>query len=206
MIENCLAKFLAATMIGSVLGIILATVSLVGQAHNRERFEQLRQEMATSEVIEYLPEEPELVVTEESEEVNPNDLMEEEIAEAIQEDLQFSDDILIARQVQSEAGGEPLVGMVAVAVTILNRSDSYGMSITDVIYGAYCGPADFASEEAIEAVRIARANRDLFPRNMMYFRTGTYHTFEHAEDYMIIGNHYFSLNDKYDRVTGKPIE
>ena len=201
-----IAKLISICLAGAILGIILATVSLIGQARNRERFEELRQEMLTSETIIYPPEEPELTSTDELEEPDFNQLMEEEIQEAVLEDSQFGDDMLIARAVEAEAGGEPLVGKVAVAATLLNRSDSYHISIPEVIDVAYCPPAAFASEEAIEAVRIAREYRDLFPRNMMYFRTGTYHDFEHSEDYMIIGNHYFSLNDKYDRITGEPVE
>lgn len=159
--------------------------------------------MTTDSHITYNEEVVEIPVLEE--EIDHNALREEEIAQAIEEDAIVAEDFLVARAVQAEAGGEALVGMVAVATTIFNRAESYNMGMEEVLSVGYCNPAPYASAEAMEAVRIARENRDLFPRNMMYFQTGGYHTFDHAEDYVVIGHHYFSLNDLYDRETGEKL-
>ena len=159
--------------------------------------------MTTDSHITYNEEMMEIPVLEE--EIDRNALIEEEVAQAIEEDAIVAEDFLVARAVQAEAGGEALVGMVAVATTIFNRAESYDMDIVEVIKVGYCTPSTYASAEAMGAVRIARANRDLFPRNMMYFKTGGYHTFDHAEDYVVIGHHYFSLNDLYDRETGEKL-
>jgi hypothetical protein len=159
--------------------------------------------MTTDNHITYNEEVVEIPVLEE--EIDHNALMEEEVAQAIEEDYNLEEDFRMARGVQAEAGGEALVGMVAVATTMLNRADSYNMSMEEVLSVGYCNPAPYASAEAMEAVRIARANRDLFPRNMMYFSTECYHTFDHAEDYVVIGHHWFSLNDLYDRETGEKL-
>ena len=104
---------------------------------------------------------------------------------------------LIARVVYSESNNQEMIGKVAVASVILNRAESRNMSVSAVIYEAnqfadpWEGPLN---TECTEAVRIARAERDLFPRNMIYFRAGDYHK-KYGKPYMQIGGHYFSTEE-----------
>ena len=96
----------------------------------------------------------------------------------------------------AEAGNQPMVGKVAVATTILNRSEIWGKSIYSVVTQKnqyaypYKGKVD---DECYEAVDIAIKNRNLFSRKMLYFRTGHYHSF--GSPYIQIGDHYFSLEE-----------
>jgi spore germination cell wall hydrolase CwlJ-like protein len=105
---------------------------------------------------------------------------------------------LLLRVCMSEAGGkygEPLEGKVAVVETILNRCDMYGMTITEVIYerNQYSTANNGQPDETVQqAVDIALSG-DMYPDNMIYFRTGKYHSF--ATPYKKIGSHYFSLKE-----------
>lgn len=105
----------------------------------------------------------------------------------------ISDDEWIAKVVMAEAGFEPFVGQVAVATTILNRADMWDMTVYQVITqpNQYASPAYIVNEECYKAVEFARENRDLFPADMLYFRTTHYHKF--GEPYCVIGSHYFSV-------------
>lgn len=99
---------------------------------------------------------------------------------------------LIARLVMSEAGYEPYMGKVAVAMTVLNRCDYYGESTETIVYAPnqyYVGNLT-PTEECFSAVAFAIEHREVFPSDMMYFRTSHYHGF--GCPYTIIGNHYFS--------------
>lgn len=100
----------------------------------------------------------------------------------------------IAEAVMGESGGEPLIGKVAVAMTILNRMDYYNQSVYQALeaYNAYPYHG-VVIEECYRAVEIAINNRDLFPADMMYFRAGGYHDF--GVPYVQIGNHYFSTKE-----------
>jgi hypothetical protein len=105
----------------------------------------------------------------------------------------MTDDDIIAAVVMSEAGNQDLLGKTAVAATVLNRADYFGLTIEEVVSaeGAYSWPYYGAiTSDCYRAVEIARENRDLFPETMMYFKTMSYHTF--ADDYNKIGDHYFS--------------
>lgn len=103
---------------------------------------------------------------------------------------------LLLRVCMSECGGmygESLEGKVAVVETVLNRVDlGYG-TIEEVIteknqYSTVDnGDPD---ETVVEAVNMALIG-DMYPDNMIYFRTENYHTF--GTPYKKIGNHYFSL-------------
>lgn len=104
------------------------------------------------------------------------------------------EDDLIARVVMAEAGSEPFVGKVAVARVILNRAEIFDQTIEEVIYAKnqFAAPSKgIIVSECYDAVAFAREHPELFPDNMIYFRTEKYHSF--AEDYTPIGNHYFSL-------------
>ena len=110
------------------------------------------------------------------------------------------DRLLIAKVVQAEAGNQPFVGMVAVASTILNRAELRDMTIAEVVYekNQYASPwVGTIENDVMDAVDFAKENRDLFPRNMIYFRTNHYHTMKNAEDYTQIGDHFFSLDSRY---------
>ena len=100
---------------------------------------------------------------------------------------------LIERVVMGEAGTEPYIGQVAVAATILNRCEAWGKTTEEVIYQKnqyYTGYSGEISESVKKAVAEAVSNRELFPADMYYFRTGHYHTF--GTPYTVIGAHYFS--------------
>ena len=103
----------------------------------------------------------------------------------------YSDDELIAMVVHAEAGGEKLIGRVAVAAVVLNRCDYYGLTVESVVYAKnQFAISDSYTDEDLRAVEIAQKVRDLFPEDMMYFRNKHYHSF--GKPYMQIGNHYFS--------------
>ena len=109
----------------------------------------------------------------------------------------ISDDELMAKVVMAEAGCEPLIGKVAVAATILNRADKWDMTIYEVLTQPhqYASPAYIVDEECYKAVELARENRDLFPEDMLWFRTKHYHTF--GEPYTVIGSHWFSTEEEH---------
>ena len=103
---------------------------------------------------------------------------------------------LLLRVCMSECGGkygEPLEGKIAVVETILNRSEIYGKTIEEVIYEPYqysLSDNGYPDETVEQAVDIALRD-NIYPDDMIYFRTGNYHSF--GEPYQQIGNHYFSL-------------
>lgn len=104
-----------------------------------------------------------------------------------------TDDDLIAAVVMAEAGSEDLFGKVLVALTILNRCDYYEMTVEQVVSAKnqYAYPYyGVVTHECYRAVEIARANRDLAPETLMWFRTGNYHDF--GTPWEKWGNHYFS--------------
>ena len=105
---------------------------------------------------------------------------------------------LLLRVCMSECGGkygEPLEGKIAVVETILNRSEIYGKSIEEVIYEPYQyslannGEPDETVEQAVDIA----LRENIYPDDMIYFRTANYHTF--GKPYQKIGNHYFSLKE-----------
>ena len=105
---------------------------------------------------------------------------------------------LLLRVCMSECGGEcgePLDGKIAVVETILNRSEIYGKSIDEVVYEPYQystsdnGEPDETVEQAVDIA----LRENIYPDDMIYFRTGNYHSF--GEPYQQIGNHYFSLKE-----------
>ena len=101
---------------------------------------------------------------------------------------------LLVRVCMSETGGadgEPMEGKIAVVETILNRVDlGYG-SISKVVKDAYSthnnGQPDDSCRQAVDTA----LSGNMYPDNMLYFRTGHYHNF--GTPYKKIGNHYFSL-------------
>lgn len=106
----------------------------------------------------------------------------------------MTDDDIIAAVVMGEAGNQDLLGKTAVAATVLNRADYFGLTVEEVVSaeGAYNAWPYYGliSSDCYRAVEIARENRDLFPETMMYFKTKSYHSF--GEPYEQIGDHYFS--------------
>ena len=115
--------------------------------------------------------------------------------EIVEPDVPIKSDIqVIAEAVMGESGSEPLIGKVAVAATILNRMEYYNQTVYQALeaYDAY-PYYGVVSSECYRAVEIAMENRDLFPKDMMYFRTKHYHNF--GIPYVQIGNHYFSTKE-----------
>ena len=111
--------------------------------------------------------------------------------------VHLTDDDIIAAIVMSESGNQDMLGKVAVATTVLNRADYFGLTIEQVANAknAYSYPYyGVITSDCYRAVEIARENRDLFPATMMWFKTKDYHTF--AEPYEKIGDHYFSYLEK----------
>ncbi len=107
--------------------------------------------------------------------------------------VHLTDDDIIAMVVMSEAGNQDMLGKVAVATTVLNRADYYGMTVEQVVSAPnqYSYPYNgIITADCYRAVEIARVCRDLFPSTMMWFRTGSYHNI--GEPYNPIGDHYFS--------------
>ena len=105
---------------------------------------------------------------------------------------------LLLRVCMSECGGkygEPIEGKIAVVETILNRCEIYGKSIEEVVYEPYQystsdnGEPDETVEQAVDIA----LREDIYPDDMIYFRTSNYHTF--GKPYQKIGNHYFSLKE-----------
>lgn len=106
----------------------------------------------------------------------------------------MTDDDIIAAVVMGEAGNQDLLGKTAVAATVLNRADYFGLTVEEVVTadGAYNAYPYYGiiTSDCYRAVEIARENRDLFPSTMMYFKTKSYHSF--GEPYEQIGDHFFS--------------
>lgn len=122
-------------------------------------------------------------------------------------DFLWSDDrLLIAKVVQAEAGNETFVGMVAVASTILNRAELREMTIEEVVYekNQYATPwIGTIDTQVFDAVDFAFENRDLFPKNMFFFRTTYYHRMPFADEYVQIGRHFFSTDNRYEQEVKK---
>ena len=130
------------------------------------------------------------------------EVIEEPVEEVIEEKpepvVHLTDDDIIAAVVMGEAGNQDLLGKTAVAATILNRADYFGLTIEQVVnadnaYNAY-PYTGVVTADCYRAVEIARENRDLFPTTMMFFKTKDYHSF--GEHYNKIGDHYFSCLDE----------
>ena len=105
---------------------------------------------------------------------------------------------LLLRVCMSECGGrygEPLDGKIAVVETILNRCDIYGKTIEEVVYQPhqYSMANNGEPDETVEQAVDIALRENIYPDDMIYFRTGNYHSF--GEPYQKIGNHYFSLKE-----------
>lgn len=106
-----------------------------------------------------------------------------------------TEEYLIASVVMAEAEGEEMVGKVAVASVILNRCELWNKSVSEVINE----PNQFAkgkepNADCLRSVEIAKETRDLYPKNMVFFRSAHYHTF--GNPFLVIGGHYFSLESE----------
>ena len=158
-----------------VLAIVLITLPVKAVETKTE------ESAAVSLAVPIEAPEPELVILESEEE----EIIEETI----------SDRDILAMVVMAEAGGEKFIGKVAVAATVLNRSCQWGKTIESIVSeeGQYVYPYyGTVSAACYEAVDYAMENRDLFPKNMFYFRNTKYHDF--GEPYIQIGRHYFSTD------------
>lgn len=102
---------------------------------------------------------------------------------------------LLCRVVQSEASIEPIDCQIAVCETILNRlaMGGFGDSITEVVYKPYAYSTAWngePTESVMQAVTFA-LEKQTYPANMVYFRTGHFHKF--GAPYKQISRTYFSL-------------
>lgn len=112
----------------------------------------------------------------------------------------LTDDEIVARVVHQEAKGESLIGQVAVAITVYNRCDFYGKTVESVVfepdqfsYDPDVKPYDSCFRAVVIAKLIKDFAPDLFPKTMMWFAAGGYHTGEHCgKPFIQIGNHYFN--------------
>lgn len=141
---------------------------------------------------------------------NSEELYEEDIDESLntiqlrhvvvggpEADSFMTDRDYMAAVVMAEAGSEKFIGKVAVAEVILNRADLFDISIEAVVTAKnqftypYTGVITAACYEAVD---YALENRDLFPKNMIFFRNQHFHDI--GEPYIQIGNHYFSTTSE----------
>lgn len=160
-----------------IIGLMLAVTGL----HN------LKQYCESTVELPELVAEP--IVVEETEEIIEETVVVEEQAEP-----QIQDRDILAMVVMAEAGGEKFIGKVAVAAVVLNRASMWDMTIGEVatqenqfVY-PYYGTVSVACYEAVD---FAMQNRDMFPSNMVYFRSFKYHE-DLGEPYIQIGGHFFS--------------
>lgn len=107
--------------------------------------------------------------------------------------VHLTDDDIIAQIIMHEAGNQEMIGKVAVAMTVLNRCDYFGLNVEQVT-SAYAYPyLGEISPDCYRAIEIARNNRDLFPVDFMYFNADGYHGF--GQEYIQIQDHYFSTQE-----------
>ena len=107
--------------------------------------------------------------------------------------VHMTDDDIMAAVVMAEAGNQEMIGKVAVAITILNRCDFFDASVESIVSAPnqYSYPCTgVITEECYEAVRIAKENRNLFPKGMMWFLPSGFP--EYGHNYLKIQDHYFS--------------
>lgn len=127
-------------------------------------------------------------------EIQPVEITQEVIEEKEEAPaVHLTDEDIVAAVVMSEAGNQDLLGKVAVAAVILNRADYYDMTVEQVVNAPHQFSYPYTgivTHECYRAVEIAESNRDLFPEDMMWFRTGSYH--EIGMPYEKLGDHYFS--------------
>lgn len=162
-------KLALTILVAALIGATLAELQFMAW---QKRKEEDRQAMA-----EYVQSIQQPILYQREEEFGDHEVIYEDLI--VFADLSEADrDDLIAKTVEAEAGIEPFIGKVAVAATILNRMELRGMTAEQVIYerNQYATPKSEASEESRRAVEVAKANRDLFPKNMTLFRTDHYHT------------------------------
>ena len=139
--------------------------------------ESIIEEKITQEVIEEAVEE----------------VIEEVIEEKPEPVVHMTDDDIMAAVVMAESGNQEMIGKVAVAITILNRCDFYDATVESIVTAPsqYSYPyTGVITEDCYEAVRIARENRNLFPKGMMWFLPSGYPRYGHP--YLQIQGHYFS--------------
>ena len=105
----------------------------------------------------------------------------------------LSDEDIMAIVVMREAEGEELIGKIAVAATILNRCDYYGLTVESVVFSPNQYSFSFdtvPSEDCYKAVRIAKRERELFPETMMWFSNEGFPAY--GKPYLKIQDHYFN--------------
>lgn len=125
-------------------------------------------------------------------------IIQEATREQIEDEERQGGIELVAQLIRCEAGNQPYEGKVAVGCTVWNRVESrkYPNTVYEVIFsGAYDVAKDGefnhagweVTEEDYQAAREAYENR---PYDVIYFRTGYYHSY--GTPVCQIGDHYFS--------------
>lgn len=128
---------------------------------------------------------------------------EPEVEEApVQEEKEpiLSDEEIISRIVMAEAEGEPFLVKLAVASTVLNRCDMWGMTVESVATAKnqFAYPTSKKPNKDCElATALAMEHRNIFDSRMIWFRAGHYHK-DLGEPYFTCENTYFSI---YTEVT-----
>lgn len=179
-IDKSVDIFFAVTVL-FLIGMVIAFCAMV---QNVEAVPDLQPKPIVSEVKEVKDIKPILVT---------NPTAEEVIEEAMEEpvDITQTDEYLIASVVMAESKGEEMIGKVAVASAILNRCDFFGLEVKTIINAKdQFAKGETPNEDCFRAVEIAIENRDIFPKDMLFFRNEYYHDF--GKPYMQIGNHFFS--------------
>lgn len=111
-------------------------------------------------------------------------------------DNKIDDRELLARLLYTEARGESIECQRAVVSVVLNRVNTSGNTISEVIKAP--GQFDLGNkldnikplQTQYDVVDYVLANGITIPSDVIYFRSGHFHSF--AEDYKQIGNMYFS--------------
>lgn len=165
---------------GMAFGYCIATNQINQQRIKQEREQFLAKELDKTNEIEEVVKETEDLVKE---------LVEDEKEEVYQADLE-----LMARVVYAESGNQAFVGKVAVATTIINRSEMWGRTIESVIRepNQYV-IGETTNDECRRAVEYAWANRDLFPSDLLWFTSQGY---SYGYPYVRIGAHFFSTESQ----------
>lgn len=176
MIPVCLVLIIACS-IGSMVALVQLDKQEEKRAYEQELAKRIHESRPLPQIAE--PEEEKL---EKAEEIV-------EVVETYNADLE-----LMARVVFAESDNQAFVGKVAVASTIINRSEAWGKTIEEVIFqeNQYV-VAETTNDECRRAVNFAWANRELFPKDMFWFTAEGY---SYGYPYIHIGAHYFSTESE----------
>lgn len=142
-------------------------------------------------------------------ESNTNQIVSEEttelesIEEPIPVYIEFSEDEIyeLATLVYLESGTEPYECQLAIASVVINRMNTTGQSLKEVIYAknqfspAYLIESSEPNESTLNAVREVVQNGPTVPEYVTFFRADYYHDWSDLIiPYCVYGNTYFSAD------------